>query len=123
MASSKKSPKYDSVEHFVSQQLELLNIEKEAEIAQTRSLQENVSPKILQEKGVCLLSLRVVNIRSGLYGRTVVTFGPRIVGKELPSTSLSSGKVLKPHSSNLNPYKFHMQVTLLGYFSTHPHLY
>lgn len=85
------SPKYNSVEDFISQQLELLKIEKEAEIAQNRALQESVAPKVLQEKGICLLSLRVVNIRSGLYGRTVVTFGPKIVGNELPSTSLSPG--------------------------------
>ena len=92
-ANTRGSPKYNSVDDFVIKQLELLNIEKEAEIAQNRALQENVSPKVLQEKGICLLNLKVLNVRSGLYGRTVVTFGSKMIGKELPSTSLSSGNI------------------------------
>lgn len=82
---------YNCIEDFVNQQLELLNLEREAEIAESRKLQENVPAKQLQEKGVCILNLCVQGLRSGLYGRTIVTFGSKIVNKELPSSNLSSG--------------------------------
>lgn len=82
---------YNSIEDFVIQQLELLNLERDAEIAESRRLQENISAKQLQEKGVCILNLVVQGIRSGLYGRTIITFGCKLAGKELPSSNLSSG--------------------------------
>lgn len=85
---------YNSLEDFVIQQLELLNLERDAEIAENRRLQENISAKQLQEKGVCILNLIVQGIRSGLYGRTIITFGCKLVGKELPSSNLSSGNSL-----------------------------
>lgn len=84
---------FNSIEDFVSQQLELINLEKDAEVAESRRLQENVPPKQLQEKGVCILSLVIQGLRSGLYGRTIVTFGCKLVGKELPSSNLSSGRI------------------------------
>lgn len=83
--------KYSSIEDFVCQQLELLNLERDAEIAESRRLQENVPAKQLQEKGVCILNLVVQGLRSGLYGRTIVTFACKLVGKELPSSNLGSG--------------------------------
>ena len=83
--------KYASVEDFVSQQLNLLNLERDAEISESRKLQENTTAKQLQEKGVCLMNLSLQCIRSGLYGRSVASFASKIVGKELPSTNLSSG--------------------------------
>ncbi len=83
---------YNSLEDFVSQQLDLLNLERDAEIAESRRLQENVPAKQLQEKGICMLNLVVNGLRSGLYGRTIVTFGCKMVGKELPASNLSSGK-------------------------------
>ena len=87
--------KFNSVEDFVRKQLDLLNLEKDAEITESRKLQENVSSKQLQEKGVCLINLSVQNLRSGLYGRSIVTFGSKITGKELPSTNLSSGMIFQ----------------------------
>lgn len=86
--------KYGSAEEFVIRQLELLNIERDAEIAEGRKLQESTTAKILQEKGICLTNLALLNIRAGLYGRTIATFGSKIMGKELPSTNLGSGKLL-----------------------------
>ena len=82
---------YNSLEDFVSQQLDLLNLERDAEIAESRRLQENIPAKQLQEKGIGLLNLNVHGLRSGLYGRTIVTFCCKIAGKELPSSNLSSG--------------------------------
>lgn len=86
---------YNCIEEFVKQQLELLNLERDAEIAESRRLQEDVPAKQLQEKGVCILNLNVQGLRSGLYGRTIVTFCSKLVGKELPSSNLSSGKLAK----------------------------
>ncbi len=94
---------YNSIEDFVIQQLELLNLERDAEIAESRRLQENISAKQLQEKGVCILNLVVQGIRSGLYGRTIIAFGCKLAGKELPSSNLSSGNfyfVVQKHSSS-----------------------
>ena len=88
---------FHSVEDFVRKQLNLLNLERDAEIAESRKLQETVSGKQLQEKGVCLLNLTLQNIRSGLYGRSIASFGSKIVGKELPSTNLSSGTIVVYH--------------------------
>ena len=92
--------KFNGVEDFVRKQLDLLNLEKEAEITENRKLQENVSSKLLQEKGVCLINLSLENLRSGLYGRSVVTFRSRIQGKELPSTNLSSGNIFQSYAVN-----------------------
>ena len=83
--------KYNSVEEFVSRQLELLNLERDAEIAESRKLQENTTAKQLQEKGVCLTNLILLNMHAGLYGRTIATFGSKIMGNDLPSTNLGSG--------------------------------
>lgn len=58
-------------------QLELLREEREAELAERRAWQENVSLKELQRRGVCLLKLQAANQRTGLYGRLLVTFQPR----------------------------------------------
>ncbi|KAM8861024.1 DNA-binding protein SMUBP-2 [Synchiropus picturatus] len=76
-----------AVEQFVAKTLELLQEEREAEIEETRVWQENISPKELQNKGVCLLKLHVGSQSTGMYGRTVVLFEPR---KHLGFTSLSS---------------------------------
>lgn len=85
---------FKSLEDFVIQQLELLNLERDAEIAESRKLQETFSAKQLQERGVCILNLVVHGMRSGLYGRTIITFGSKLVGKELPSSNMSSGDIV-----------------------------
>jgi hypothetical protein len=41
---------WDKVSKFVDKQLELLNDERDAEIEQTRALQEGYSPKVLCSK-------------------------------------------------------------------------
>ena len=82
------------VSHFVAKTISLLNLERKAEIEETKSLQENVSPRELQRRGVCLLKLRVRGRRTGLYGRTLLTFEinkPGTDGK-LPSHSFTPGK-------------------------------
>ncbi|XP_028334691.1 DNA-binding protein SMUBP-2 isoform X4 [Physeter macrocephalus] len=85
-----------AVESFVTKQLDLLELEREAEVEERRSWQENVSLKELQSRGVCLLKLQVSSQRTGLYGRLLVTFEPRrcMSAAVLPSNSFTSGDIV-----------------------------
>lgn len=85
-----------SVETFVTKQLYLLELERDAEVEERRSWQENISLKELQSRGVCLLKLQVSSQRTGLYGRLLVTFEPRRCGSVavLPSNSFTSGDIV-----------------------------
>ncbi|XP_030896102.1 DNA-binding protein SMUBP-2-like [Leptonychotes weddellii] len=82
-----------AVESFVTKQLDLLELERDAEVEERRSWQENISPKELQSRGVCLLKLQVSSQRTGLYGWLLVTFEPRRCASAavLPSNSFTSG--------------------------------
>ncbi|KAF3688758.1 DNA-binding protein SMUBP-2 [Channa argus] len=85
-----------AVEQFVSKTLELLQVEREAEIEETRTWQENISLKDLQNKGVCLLKLQIGSQSTGLYGRTVVVLEPRknLGFSSLPSNSFGPGDIV-----------------------------
>ncbi|XP_023374063.1 DNA-binding protein SMUBP-2 [Otolemur garnettii] len=85
-----------AVESFVTKQLDLLELERDAEVEERRSWQENISLKELQSRGVCLLKLQVSSQCTGLYGRLLVTFEPRRCGSEavLPSNSFTSGDIV-----------------------------
>uniref|UniRef100_A0A8C0K8H5 Helicase SMUBP-2/HCS1 1B domain-containing protein n=1 Tax=Canis lupus dingo TaxID=286419 RepID=A0A8C0K8H5_CANLU len=63
------------------------------EVEERGSWQENISPKELQSRGVCLLKLQVSSQRTGLYGRLLVTLEPRrcTSAAVLPSNSFTSG--------------------------------
>ncbi|XP_049748683.1 DNA-binding protein SMUBP-2 isoform X1 [Elephas maximus indicus] len=85
-----------AVESFVTKQLELLALERDAEVEERRSWQESVSLKELQSRGVCLLKLQVSSQRTGLYGKLLATFEPRRCGSAavLPSNSFTSGDIV-----------------------------
>nr|XP_020475017.1 DNA-binding protein SMUBP-2 isoform X2 [Monopterus albus] len=85
-----------AVEQFVSKTLELLQEEREAEIQETQTWQENISPKDLQNKGVCLLKLQIGSQSTGLYGRTVVVLEPRkhLGFSSLPSNNFGPGDIV-----------------------------
>ncbi|KAI6053984.1 DNA-binding protein SMUBP-2 [Marmota monax] len=85
-----------TVERFVTKQLDLLELERDAEVEERRSWQESVSLKELQSRGVCLLKLQVSSQRTGLYGRLLVTLEPRRGGSAgvLPSSSFTSGDIV-----------------------------
>ncbi|XP_008844548.2 DNA-binding protein SMUBP-2 isoform X2 [Nannospalax galili] len=84
-----------TVESFVAEQLQLLELERDAEVAERRSWQEHSSLKELQSRGVCLLKLQVSSQRTGLYGQRLVTFEPRRCGSAvLPSNSFTSGDIV-----------------------------
>ncbi|CAI9551497.1 unnamed protein product [Staurois parvus] len=90
------------MEEFIKTQLELLKEEREAEIEETRTWQENISLKELQRKGVCLLKLQVANQKTGLYGRLLVTFTPRKYDSVavLPSNCFGSGDIVGVYESS-----------------------
>lgn len=85
---------------FCALQRELLDIEHEAELAESTELLENESPQDLQNRGICILGLIVSNISSGLYGKSIVTFSHHLgysrkhQGVALPQTSISSGDIV-----------------------------
>ncbi|XP_076339432.1 DNA-binding protein SMUBP-2-like isoform X2 [Tachypleus tridentatus] len=81
-----------SLEAFVSKHLDLLYLEHEAEIDENRKLYASCSLKELQERGVCVLNLRLGGHRTGLCGRTICTF-EHFWGKLLPTNLLSSGDI------------------------------
>ncbi|KAM9660349.1 DNA-binding protein SMUBP-2 [Trichechus inunguis] len=85
-----------TVESFVTKQLDLLELERDAEVEERRSWQESISLKELQSRGVCLLKLQVSSQRTGLYGRLLATFEPRRCGSAavLPSNSFTSGDIV-----------------------------
>ena len=78
---------------FVKSKISLLNLERQAEIDQSKALKEHVSPKELQKKGVCLLKLRVRSRCTGLYGRSLVSFEWNRPGSDgkLPAHSITPG--------------------------------
>uniref|UniRef100_U3I681 DNA-binding protein SMUBP-2 n=1 Tax=Anas platyrhynchos platyrhynchos TaxID=8840 RepID=U3I681_ANAPP len=90
-----------AVEAAAERQLELLRDEREAELAESRAWQENISLKELQRRGVCLLKLQATNQRTGLYGRLLVTFQPRKYDSdaELPYNSFGPGDILGLYDS------------------------
>lgn len=83
---------YAGVDDFVARQMQLINLERDAEIDENRKLHDNVPAKQLQENGVCLLNLVLLNLRSGLFGRSIASFACRVADKELPSSDFSSGE-------------------------------
>lgn len=89
------------VEDFVSKTLELLQEEREAELEEARAWQENVSPKTLQQKGVCLLKLQVASQHTGMYGRLLVVFEPRksMCPSVLPSNTFGPGDIVGLYQS------------------------
>lgn len=91
-----------TVESFVAQQLELLELERDAEVEERRSWQEHSSLKELQSRGVCLLKLQVSSQCTGLYGQRLVTFEPRKFGPVvvLPSNSFTSGDIVGLYDAN-----------------------
>ncbi|XP_068800651.1 DNA-binding protein SMUBP-2 isoform X5 [Struthio camelus] len=90
-----------AAEGAARRQLALLQEEREAELAQSRAWQENVSLKELQRRGVCLLKLQAANQRTGLYGRLLVTFQSRKPSSdaELPSNSFGPGDIVGLYES------------------------
>lgn len=89
-----------SLEKFVNQHIQLLDKEREAEIEETRHVNETLPPKELQRRGVCLLKLHIRSRRTGFYGRTVVTFEPGGALQELPAHNITPGDIVSLTASS-----------------------
>lgn len=89
-----------SLEKFVNQHIQLLDKEREAEIEETRHVNETLPPKELQRRGVCLLKLHIRSRRTGFYGRTVVTFEPGGALQELPAHNITPGDIVSLNASS-----------------------
>jgi len=81
------------MDEFVRRQRELLELEKEAELEESALLLENTSVRELCHQGLALQRLWISGSRTGLYGRTIVTFSTRN-SLVLPANSLSSGDIV-----------------------------
>ena len=101
------------IDSFVAEQLALLGLEREAEIAeasvpssieleekfyrvlQAHQLHGNASLRSLCQAGLALQKLCIEGTSTGLYGRTVVTFAPNASSTtELPSHSIGPGDIV-----------------------------
>ena len=101
------------LDSFVAEQLALLGLEREAEIAeasvpssieleekfyrvlQAHQLHGNASLRSLCQAGLALQKLCIEGTSTGLYGRTVVTFAPNASSTtELPSHSIGPGDIV-----------------------------
>ncbi|GBN17704.1 DNA-binding protein SMUBP-2 [Araneus ventricosus] len=90
----------DTVEKFAIKHLELLELEREAEIEENKCLQEFSSVKNLQKKGVCIPKLRIINTSTGLFGRSLLNFGLYWGNGSLPTHTISSGDIVGIGSSS-----------------------
>jgi DNA polymerase alpha-associated DNA helicase A len=80
------------MEQFVARQKALLALEREAELAEAALLLERVPLRELCQRGLALQRLAVAGMRTGLYGRTLVTFVAG--GAELPAHTITSGDIV-----------------------------
>ncbi|ELR18126.1 putative DNA helicase [Acanthamoeba castellanii str. Neff] len=94
---------WDKVSKFVEKQLELLNDERDAEIEQTRALQEGYSPKELQRYGECVLRLHVVGRKTGVGGLLLVKLARAATAATtpLPSHRFQPGDIVGLVPSNV----------------------
>lgn len=83
----------DTPAEFARRTLGLLDLEREAEVAEARKLLEQLPEEIQQARGVALFRLEVTEEGSGYGGRTVWSLGPRR-GTQLPAHRIRSGDVV-----------------------------
>ena len=85
-----EKPKAMSLEAFVSLQKELLEIEHKAELDQASEM-ASASVNSMEKKGMAVAKLFPVAMRTGMYGRTVITL-QKNMKQELPANSLTTGE-------------------------------
>ena len=83
------------MEEFVRKHKELLSLEREAEVEESKVAQETLGVKELERRGVRIAKLSVDSVKTGLYGRTLVKFhrshGKRDSAVPLPPHEISPG--------------------------------
>ena len=92
--------KQPSLEKFCDLQRELLQVEHEAELAESTELIQTETPKDLQNRGLAILGLTFSHVSSGLFGKTIVTLSHHLAQSRkhqdvsLPPTTLSTGDIV-----------------------------
>jgi ATP-dependent RNA/DNA helicase IGHMBP2 len=87
------------VETWVSETKRLLEVERQAEIDERTSFLEDTNTIDLEASGLCLLSLKVVEQSTGLYGRTLVTVADWS-SRLLPSHRIGVGDIVGLRSAS-----------------------
>ena len=82
-----------AIEDFVQTQLDLLELERQAEVEETQRLRASLSAGELERRGVALLRLVVVDCGYGLGGRRLLTLGPSSA-RDLPANRFSPGDIV-----------------------------
>lgn len=72
---SPRTPTRSILDAFITRHQHLLELERSAEEEQTRLLNSNCSPKLLEQKGLAIGSLGIVGISVGLGGKRCVSQG------------------------------------------------
>ena len=84
-----------TVAQFVKKQLRLLEMERQAEIAEVDSLLATHSPKELERLGLCIRNLRVASVSTGMGGRRLIKLvRAEREGAPLPPTRLGPGDIV-----------------------------
>lgn len=92
---------------YVKETIELLNLERQTEIEESRAIYENTECDRLEKKGVCLRKMVLYDRRTGLYGRTLLTLGNGKGQKKEPSP-------LSAHCFTVGEFhQFHMYYQML----------
>ncbi|XP_028399828.1 DNA-binding protein SMUBP-2-like [Dendronephthya gigantea] len=84
---------------FVEKMIELLNLERQAEINESKAFYQNSDNATLENKGVCLRKMVLFSQKTGLYGRTLVTLGKGNVEHSvkkfpLPAHCITTGDIV-----------------------------
>lgn len=79
-------------EAHIQRTIDLLQQERDTDLAQTSLLSSKCSPKLLEARGLAILNLQVTNISVGLGGKTIVELERWMKGP-LPSHSFRNGDI------------------------------
>lgn len=81
-----------NIEKFVKLQSDLLNLERSCEVEQDLARANSSDARELEKRGSALRRVVVIENRTGLFGRTVITFSKEN-SQPLPATSISNGNL------------------------------
>jgi hypothetical protein len=87
-----------NLEKFAKLQGELLNLERTCEVERAQDLvrAHSSDARELEKRGLALRRVVAAESRTGLYGRTVITY-TKEKSVPLPATSISNGEIGGPH--------------------------
>lgn len=106
---------FDSIDAFIAHQSQLLQLEHAEQKRTEQECLNLVSPKILQQRGLALLNLKLTGQRSGLSGKTLLELEP-LISKEFVSHTLRVGDSaqLSPHGSSALASEEERKASALG---------